>query len=129
MVDPIADMLNRLKNAQAVQKETAEVPFSRIKYALAKILERNGYIKSAETKGKKTRRIIEIGLVYEHGSPRIVGVKRVSKPGQRVYAAWSDVKKVKGGQGMAVLSTSRGLFSGKDARKERVGGEILCEIW
>lgn len=129
MIDPIADMLNRLVNAQTVKKETVEVPFSQQKYAIAKILEKNGFVKSADFKGKRTKKIIEIGLRYEEGVPRIVGVKRISKPGQRMYARFGEMRRVKDGRGIAVISTSKGLMSNQEARKEKVGGEILCEVW
>ena len=129
MVDPIADMLNRVVNAQAVQKETVVLPFSQIKYAIAKILEKRRFVKHVDFKGKRTRKVIEINLRYQEGEPRITGVKRISKPGQRRYASSQEIKRVRNGQGIAVISTSKGLMTDQDARKENVGGEILCEIW
>jgi len=129
MVDPIADMLNRMVNAQAVQKETVVLPFSQIKYAIAKILEQRRFVKHVDFKGKRTRKVIEINLRYLKGEPRITGVKRISKPGQRYYASSHKIKRVRNGQGIAVISTSKGLMTDQDARRENVGGEILCEIW
>ena len=129
MVDPIADMLNRMVNAQAVQKETVVLPFSQIKYAIAKILEQRRFVKQVGSRGKHTRKVIEINLRYLQGEPRITGVKRISKPGQRHYASSKEIKRVRNGQGIAVISTSKGLMTDQDARKENVGGEILCEIW
>lgn len=129
MVDPIADMLNRIRNAQAVQKESVEAPFSQIKYAIAKILEQKGLVKNVEFRGKKTKKTIVMDLRYKDNSPVITAVKRISKPGQRVYSSAHDLKRVKGGHGIAILSTSKGLMTDRDAKKEGVGGEVLCEIW
>jgi len=129
MTDPIADMLNRIKNAQAVQKETVEIPFSRMKYAVAKVLERKGFIKSVEFRGKKTKKIIEIELRYKDDTPLVLGVKRVSKPGQRKYVPAKEIRRVRGGYGIVILSTSKGIMAGEEARKEGVGGELLAEIW
>jgi small subunit ribosomal protein S8 len=130
MTDPIADMLNRIKNAQAVSHSTVEVPFSNFKYEIAKILEKHGFIEKVEKKGRKVKRVIVITLKYRDKTPAISGLKRVSKPGQRIYLDSSQIKRVKGGYGMAIISTSKGgLMIDKEARKQRLGGEILCEIW
>jgi len=129
MIDPIADMLNRIRTAQAVRKETLEVPFSAIKYAIAKILERRGFVKSVDFKGKRTKKTIEIHLQYKGKEAKITGLRRVSKQGQRAYVSSIDISRVRGGQGFAILSTSKGLMTDSEAKKEKVGGEILCEIW
>lgn len=129
MTDPIADMLTRIRNAQAVRKETVEVPFSAIKYAIAKTLGKKGFIKSAEFRGKKVKKTIEIKLKYQEKTPGITGARRVSKPGQRMYVSVQDIGRVKNGYGIAILSTSKGVMDGHQAQKEKVGGEILCEIW
>ena len=139
MTDPIADMLNRIKNAQAVNHSTVEVPFSNFKYEIAKILEKHGFIEKVEKKGRKVKRTIVITLKYlpaealtkagHDKTPAISGLKRVSKPGQRIYLDSTKIKRVKGGYGMAIISTSRGLMIDKEARKQRLGGEVLCEIW
>ena len=129
MVDPITDMLNRIRNAQAVLKETVEVPFSNLKYEIAKILEKNGFIEKVEKKGKKTKKIIEITLKYDNKIPAISGLKRISKPGQTIYLGHRKIKRVKGGYGVAIISTSKGLMTDKEARKQKLGGEVLCEIW
>jgi small subunit ribosomal protein S8 len=130
MTDPIADMLNRIKNAQAVSHSTVEVPFSNFKYEIAKILEKHGFIEKVEKKGRKVKRVIVITLKYRDKTPAISGLKRVSKPGQRIYLDSSQIKRVKGGYGMAIISTSKGgLMIDKEARKQRLGGEVLCEIW
>lgn len=129
MADPISDMLQILKNAQAVRKEMVGVPFSQQKYAIAKILEARGFIKNADFTGRRNKRIIEIALRYLNGAPRISGVKRVSKPGQRVYISYDKIKRVRNGEGIGIISTSKGLMSGEDAKKAKVGGELLCQLW
>jgi small subunit ribosomal protein S8 len=129
MTDPISDMLNRIRNAQAVLKETVDIPFSDLKYGIAKILEKKGFITKVEKKGKKVRRTVEITLKYNAKQPAISGLKRISKPGQRIYKNAKEIKPVKGGYGVAVISTSKGLMTDKEARKKKLGGEILCEIW
>ena len=131
MTDPIADMLNRIKNAQTVSHLTVEVPFSNLKYEIAKILEENGFIEKVEKKGRKTKRTIEIVLKYHDKTPAILGLKRVSKPGQRIYFDSTQIKKVKDGYGMAIISTSKGggLMTNKEAGKRKIGGEVICEVW
>ncbi|HZX50345.1 MAG TPA: 30S ribosomal protein S8 [Candidatus Paceibacterota bacterium] len=129
MVDPIADMLNRIRNAQAVKKENVEVPYSTIKYGIARILESNGFIKGIELKGKRTKKIMELGLQYKDAAGQMGGAKRVSRPGQRQYVSALEIPRVKGGHGIAILSTSKGLMSNREAKKAHIGGEILCEIW
>lgn len=129
MVDPITDMLNRIRNAGAVKKETVDLPFSNLKYEIAKILEKNGFIKEVKKKGKIKKRIIEITLSYSGGRPSISGLKRISKPSQRIYQNFKEIKFAKGGYGIAIISTSKGLMVDKEARKQQIGGEVLCEIW
>jgi small subunit ribosomal protein S8 len=129
MTDPISDMLNRIRNAQAVLKETVDIPFSDLKHEIAKILEKKGFVAKVEKKGKKVRRTVEVTLKYDAKQPAISGLKRISKPGQRIYKNAKEIKPVKGGYGMAVISTSKGLMTDKEARKKKLGGEIICEIW
>ena len=129
ITDPVTDMLNRIKNGLASQKELVEVPYSNFKYEIAKILEQENLVGKVEKKGKKSKKILEITLKYEDKAPVISGVKRVSKPGQRIYLSSQSIRKVKGGYGISIISTSKGLMTGKEARKQKVGGEILCEIW
>ncbi|MBI2577403.1 MAG: 30S ribosomal protein S8 [Candidatus Wildermuthbacteria bacterium] len=130
MVDPIADMLNRIQNAQAVQKETVEVPFSQLKYGIAKILEHTGFVKKVDFKGRKVKKLIEIHLKYDKaGVPNITGVKKVSRPGQRIYAAAAELRGVRSGHGVVVVSTPKGLMTYREAKKQNVGGEVLCEVW
>jgi len=129
MTDPIADLLNNIKNAQAAGKPTVEVSFSNIKYELAKILEKNKFVDGVEKKGRKLRKFIEITLKYQDKQGAIAGLKRVSKPGQRIYIPYQEIKKVRGGYGLNIISTSKGLMTGVEARKQKLGGEILAEIW
>lgn len=129
MVDPISDMLIRIKNAQAVSHPTVNVPFSRIKFNFAKVLEKEGLIEAITTRGRKIKKIIEIKLKYEEGQPVIKELKRISKPGQRIYLRKSQVKSIRQGYGLAIISTSQGLMTNKEAKKKGLGGEILCEIW
>jgi len=129
MVDPIADMINRIKNAQAVKKETVEVPFSKIRFEIGKILERTGFLKNVELKTKQNKRPIELALKYKEGTPVISGVKRISKPGKRMYAAVPYLRRVARKRGIVIVSTSKGLMTAGEARTQGLGGELLCEIW
>lgn len=128
-MDTISDMLNRIRNSQAVLKEQVEIPFSSLKYEIASILKERGFILKAEKKGKKNRKIIEITLKYNDKIPAIAGLKRISRSGQRIYKSFKDLRPVKSGYGMAIISTSKGLMTDKEAKKQRLGGEIICEIW
>lgn len=128
-MDSITDMLNRIRNAQAVLHPTVEFPFSNFKYEIAKILEKQGFIEKIEKKGKKTAKTIEITLKYQDNIPAISGLKRISKPGQRIYLPTNKIHKVRQGYGIAVISTPKGLMTDKEARKEKLGGEVICEIW
>jgi small subunit ribosomal protein S8 len=128
-MDPIADMLVSIKNAQAVGKTTVSIPFSNLKYKISQILEKNGFIEKVEKRGRGPKRFIEITLKYENKVPAISGFKRISKPGQRIYLPYKKIKKVKGGYGIAIISTSKGVLTDKEAKKQKIGGEILCEIW
>ena len=137
MTDPIADMFNRIRNAQAVLHSTVDIPFSNIKYEIAKILEKQGFIKKVEKKAKGPQKTLEIGLKYQKNSLAgeretklaISDLKRVSKPGQRIYIRSQKIIPVRGGYGIAILSTSQGLMTNKEARKKKLGGEVICEIW
>ena len=138
MTDPITDMLNRIRNAQAVSHPAVSVPFSKLKYEIARMLEKEGLIEKIEKKGRKAKKVIEITLKYQETSdkgekgkmrPAISGLKRISKPGQRIYTGTKEIKKIRGGYGIAIISTSKGLMTDKKARKQKLGGEVLCEIW
>ena len=130
VVDPIADFINQLKNAGAAKKDVVSVPFSKFKYAVAHKLKEAGYVKGVSKRGKKTRKCVEVEILYtEGGSPKIHGVKRVSKPSRRVYERADTIQSVKYGRGALILSTPRGVLTDKEARKEKVGGEALFKIW
>lgn len=129
MLDPITDMLNRIRNAQAVFKPTVVIPFSKLKYEIAKILEKQGFVEKVERKGRKIEKSIELTLKYTDKEPSISGLKRISKPGQRIYHSWKDIRRVRDGFGMSIISTSKGLKTNKEARRQKLGGEVLCEIW
>ncbi len=129
MTDPIADMINRIKNAQAVSKKTVKIPYSSLKHEIAKALKKENWILSLEKKGKIPNKIIEIELKYDDNEPAISGIKRVSTPGQRIYSQATDIKRVRSGAGMALISTSKGIMSDKEARFKKNGGEILFQIW
>lgn len=129
MTDPITDMLNRIRNAQAVLKPTVDIPFSNLKYEIAKILEKQGFIEKIEKRGKKIKKIFEIVLKYDNKSPAISGLKRVSKPGQRIYKSFEELRYIRRGCGIAIVSTSKGLMVNKETRKQKLGGEVLCEVW
>ncbi len=130
MTDPIADLLNRIRNAQAVLKPTVEIPYSDLKFEILKIMENEGLVEKLEKRGKRVKRSMEITLKYENGAtPLISGLKRVSRPGQRIYLRHKEIKPVRGGYGFSIISTPKGLMSDKNARRAKLGGEILCEVW
>ena len=128
--DPIADMLTRIRNASAAKHKTDDVPASKMKKAIADILYNEGYIKSVEEIANENQGILRIALKYdENGAKVIAGIKRISKPGLRVYASAEKLPKVLNGLGIALISTSKGIKTDKEARKENLGGEVLAYIW
>jgi len=129
MTDPIADMLNQIRNAQAVLKPEVSIPYSGLKQEIANILVEEGFLSSTKQLPKKNNKVLKIVLKYNQGIPAASGLKRISKPGQKIYAKYADIKTVKGGTGIAIISTSKGLMTNKKARKEKLGGEIIAEIW
>jgi len=130
MTDPIADMLTRIRNAGVARFDKVDIPASRMKISLARILKEEGFIKNYKVIKDNRQGLLRVYLKYsEHQIPLIQGLRRVSKPGCRVYRGHSELPKVQGGLGMAVVSTSQGVFTDRQARKLQVGGEILCEIW
>jgi small subunit ribosomal protein S8 len=132
MTDPIADMLTRLRNANVAMHDTVRMPSSKVKEALAAVLVREGYITdfTVTAAGDRPGRILEITMKYTHERARTIsGITRVSKPGLRVYTAADKLPRVLGGLGVAVLSTSQGLMTDREARQRRVGGEVLCHVW
>lgn len=129
-MDPIADMLTRIRNAQLVLKKDVLIPFSKLKYQIAEILKDEGFIKEAKKTGRGVKRKIRIILKYNQGqTPFIAGLKRISKPGQRIYKSAEEVKAARGGFGISIISTSKGLMTNRKANRENVGGEVICEIW
>ncbi|MDR1620293.1 MAG: 30S ribosomal protein S8 [Clostridiales bacterium] len=130
MTDPIADMLTRIRNALVARHETVDIPASTIKKAIAQILLSEGYIKGLELLEDGVRKIVRIQLKYGPGKQRvIVGLKRISRPGLRVYARKDEMPKVLNGLGIAIVSTSRGVMTDREARKNAVGGEVLAYVW
>ena len=129
--DPIADMLTRIRNANNARHKTVDIPASNMKLAIAKILLDEGYIKSfEEIKEENNQGIIRIDIKYtENGKKVIDGLKRISKPGLRVYASKDELPKVLNGLGIALISTSKGIMTDKEARKEGLGGEVLAYVW
>ena len=128
-MDPISNMLTSIRNALAVGHPTVSVPFSNLKYKIAKILEKEDFIEKAEKKGKGVKKSLEITLKYDGKVSAISGLKRISKSGQRIYLPYKKIKKVREGFGIAIISTSKGLMTNKEARKQKLGGEVICEIW
>lgn len=127
--DPISDFLTRLRNAQAVGHETLSVPGSKLKLAIARILEREGFVGSVKETMAGPKKTLEVSLKYNEKEPAIRAVKRVSTPGRRVYRGADDLPTVLSNQGIAIISTSAGVMTNHEARKRRLGGEILCEIY
>ena len=127
--DPIADMLTRIRNAQIAKHDAVVLPASNTKKAIAKILLAEGYVKSVDFIDEAPQGSIKIVLKYNGKQPVIAGLKRISKPGLRVYAKSEELPKVLGGLGIAIISTSKGLMTDKEARKEMIGGEVLAYIW
>lgn len=130
MTDPISDMLTRIRNAALVNAKEVEMPLSRMKFGIAKILEAEGFLSKVETKEEAARPTLKVALRYDaDGSPKIETLKRVSKPGRRVYVKADDLKTVRSGYGIAILSTPNGLMTSIEARKRRLGGELICEVF
>jgi len=130
MSDPIADMLTRIRNAQMAQHAYVLVPSSKIKKAIAKILVDEGYVKQVETVESKPQTMLRLWIKYDdERRPVITGLRRVSKPGRRTYRGKGNIPWVLSGMGIAIVSTSRGLLTDRQARRLGVGGEVVCEIW
>ena len=127
--DTIGDFIVRLSNAGSVGKEVVSIPFSNLKLAVAEKLKDAGYVKAVENKGKKIKKTLDVTLKMENGVSRINGVKRISKPGRRLYRSVIEIMPVRYGTGTLILSTPKGILTDKEARKENVGGEALFEIW
>jgi small subunit ribosomal protein S8 len=128
-MDPVANMLTQIRNAQAVGKKTVEVPYSDFTFEIASLLEKEKFLGKVEKKGRKEKKKIDIALKYKEEIPVISGIRKISKSGQRIYESCKDIKKVKGGYGIAVISTSKGILTDREAKKQKVGGEIICQVW
>jgi small subunit ribosomal protein S8 len=130
MSDPIADMLTRIRNANVVRHETVEIPASTIKREIAEILKKEGFIRDAEYIEDNKQGIIRLFLKYGPNNERVIsGLKRISKPGLRVYTKSQEVPRVLGGLGIAIISTSHGVMTDKEARQTKAGGEVVCYVW
>lgn len=130
MTDPIADMLTRIRNANSVYHDKVEMPASKIKQAIAKVLKEEGFIKDFEYVSDDKQGIIRVNLKYGPNREKVItGLKRISKPGLRVYAKTDEIPRVLRGLGIAILSTPKGIMTDKQARKEGIGGEVICYVW
>lgn len=129
MNDPISDMLTRIRNANDARHDTVDVPYSKVKKAIADILVAKGFVASADTLGEGTHKTIRITLKYEGKTKVLQGLKRISKPGLRIYANVEELPRVLNGLGIAIISTSKGIMTDKEARKQNVAGEVLAYIW
>jgi len=131
MTDPISDMLTRIRNAHSALLPTVDVPYSKIKENIAGILKKEGYIHEFSVEGKtpKTPKTLKLKLKYSGKKGVIEGLRRISTPGLRNYVGATDIPRVRGGLGIAIVSTSQGVMSGHEARKKNVGGELVCYVW
>jgi len=130
MTDPIADMLTRVRNATAARKASVDVPWSRHKEEIARVLVQEGYLGAAATIEAEPRRVLRIDLRYDNQRrPVITGIRRVSRPSLRVYVGMDKIPAVRAGLGINVLSTPKGVLVDRDARREKVGGEVICTVW
>lgn len=129
LTDPIADMLTRIRNANSVKHEKVDVPFSKEKEAISNILKEEGYILNYKIIQDGNKKNIRVYLKYDEGSQVIKGIKRISKPGRRVYSGASEMPRVLSGLGIAIVSTPKGIVTDKFCRMNKVGGEVLCYVW
>jgi len=130
MTDPIADMLSRIRNGIQARHDRVELPASKLKVEIARILKSEGFISNYKLVEEKIQDVLRIYLKYsEDGEPVIHGIERISRPGRRVYRNKQEIPKVLGGLGLAIVSTSRGVLAGHDAVKSGIGGEVLCQVW
>lgn len=130
MKDPISNLIIQIKNASAAKKEAVVVPHSNFTALVADALSRKGFVKPSQKKGKKVQKLLEVGLIYDaSGKPRVSGVARLSRPSKRIYKGYSEIHPVKQGFGSLFVSTPKGILSDDEARKQKVGGELLFTIW
>lgn len=130
MRDPISNLIIQIKNGGAAKKETCSIAYSNFAAGVAEALARKGYVKPGVKKGKKIQKTLEVGLIYNpNGTPRVSGVSRISKPSKRIYKGYGDIHQIKQGYGSVFISTPKGVLSDDEARKQKVGGEVLFSIW
>ena len=129
LTDPIADMLTRIRNAVRIKAEKVDIPISKIKLEIAKILKEEGFIRAYKILKDRKQGILRVILKYVDNESVISGLKRISKPGRRVYVDRNEIPKVMGGLGVAILTTSKGILSDKTCRRDGVGGEVICYVW
>ncbi len=129
LTDPIADMLTRIRNAARIKAEKVDIPASKLKLEIAKILKEEGFIRAYKVIKDRRQGILRVNLKYAEGEPVITGIQKVSKPGRRVYVGSQEIPRVMGGVGLAILTTPKGVLSDKVCRRENVGGELLCHVW
>ncbi|MBU0569787.1 MAG: 30S ribosomal protein S8 [Candidatus Uhrbacteria bacterium] len=129
ITDPISDMLTRIRNGSAVKKPEVVLPFSKMKFTIAKILEREGYVGKVEKLDQSRFAELKIELKYTHNKPAFSKITRISTPGRRVYNKYTELPRVLSDMGIAIVSTPNGLMTNKDARKRHLGGEVICEIY
>lgn len=130
LTDPIADMLTRIRNANSVGKDRVDIPASKVKTSIGELLKAEGFINDVKLVERKPQNMIRVYLKYGDNDEKVIsGIKRISKPGLRVYVGNDEVPKVLGGLGIAVISTSQGVISDKEAREKGIGGEVLCYVW
>lgn len=127
-MDPISDMLIRVKNAQIAGHETVQIPYSRMRYEIARALERGGFVGHAERKGKRVKKFLELALIGGKANPALHGVRLISTPGRRVHQSYKDLRPASRG-GIVLMTTSKGILSGQEARREKVGGQLIAEVW
>ncbi|MBI3046616.1 MAG: 30S ribosomal protein S8 [Candidatus Harrisonbacteria bacterium] len=123
------DLLTKIKNAQAVKKESIKIPYTNMDFAIAEILAKHKFVEEVFKKGRMPKRVLDIKLKYQNGQGKILGIKLLSKPSRKLFAGYKDIKPVRQGYGLLVLSTPKGIMDGKNAKKEKVGGQLLFEIW
>lgn len=130
MTDPITDMFNRIRNAQSVMKDNTDIPCSKLKLRIIEILKQESFVRDFKKKGRKPHQVIKVDLKYNSDkTPCLAGFRRISKPGQRIYKKATEIKRVRDGYGLALISTSKGLMTDKEARKKKMGGEVMVELW
>ena len=130
MTDPIADMLTRIRNGNLAKQDKVDIPASNFKAGIAKVLKNEGYIKNSKIIKDRKQGLLRVYLKYGPKNERTIeGIKRVSKPGRRIYSGFEEIPKIRGGLGIMILSTSKGIMTDREARKKKMGGELICSVW